>query len=58
MKEKILIFGTDGITEKILNQVFESESKFVQCGGIGFVDNLVKMDLFYNLPVVLPKELE
>jgi len=55
--KKILIFGTDSVTERILNEVFGNERNLYK-GIMGFIDNIKAKDMFYGLPVFLPRDIK
>ena len=44
--ERILIFGTDAITQRILTEIYGNPNDFSKNGGVGFVDNIKKDDIF------------
>lgn len=54
--KKILIFGTDSVTERILTEIWGGWN--IYPGVIGFVDNLKSKDLFWGLPVFLPRDIK
>lgn len=56
--KKLLIFGTDRVTEIVLKQVFGDEKGISKSGIIGFVDNIKIKKTFLELPVFLPRDVK
>ena len=57
--KKILLFGMENITPKVLKLLFGNEKGVLEnYGFIGFVDNVRKQKNFMGLPVFLPAEVK